>query len=63
MSLLADQVSLAIENARLFDETRTALTEAQAISRQFTREAWGRVPQEHKLLGYRYNIAGAVTTQ
>lgn len=59
LSLLADQVSLAIENARLFDETRTALTEAEAISRQFTREAWGRIPQEHKLLGYRYNVAGA----
>ena len=60
LSLLADQVSLAIENARLFDETRNALAEAQAISRQFTREAWGRVPVEHKLLGYRYTISGAV---
>ena len=60
LSLLADQVSLAIENARLFDETRAALTEAEAISRQFTREAWGRIPQEYKLLGYRYNVAGAV---
>jgi len=60
LSLLADQVSLAIENARLFDETRAALTEAQAISRQFTREAWGRVPQEHKLLGFRYTLSGAV---
>lgn len=59
LSLLADQVSLAIENARLFDETRSALAEAEAISRQFTREAWGRVAVEHKLLGYRYNIAGA----
>ena len=59
LSLLADQVSLAIENARLFDETRSALTEAQAISRQFTREAWGRVSQEHRLLGYRYTVAGA----
>jgi GAF domain-containing protein len=60
LSLLADQVSLAIENARLFDETRAALTEAEATSRQFTREAWGRIPQEHRLLGYRYNVAGAV---
>ena len=63
LSLLADQVSLAIENARLFDETRTALAEAQAVSRQFTREAWGRVPQEHKLLGYRYTIAGTTPLQ
>lgn len=60
LSLLADQVSLAIENARLFDETRNALAEAQAIGRQFTHEAWRRVPVEHKLLGYRYNVSGAV---
>jgi GAF domain-containing protein len=59
LSLLADLVSLAIENARLFDETRTALAEAEAIGRQFTREAWGRVPVEHKLLGYRYSLTGA----
>jgi GAF domain-containing protein len=58
LSLLADLVSLAIENARLFDETRTALAEEEAISRQFTREAWGRVPVEHKLLGYRYSLTG-----
>ncbi|HET9914336.1 MAG TPA: GAF domain-containing protein [Anaerolineales bacterium] len=60
LSLLANQVSLAIENARLFDETRTALAEAEAISRQFTREAWGRLPAEHNLVGYRYDVAGAI---
>jgi GAF domain-containing protein len=59
LSLLANQVSLAIENARLFDETRTALAEAEATSRQFTREAWGRLPTEHNLIGYRYTITGA----
>jgi GAF domain-containing protein len=59
LSLLANQVSLAIENARLFDETRIALAEAEAVSRQFTREAWGRLPAEHKLIGYRYNVTGA----
>jgi GAF domain-containing protein len=59
LSLLANQVSLAIENARLFDETRIALAEAEAISRQFTREAWGRLPVEHNLVGYRYTITGA----
>lgn len=59
LSLLADQVSLAIETARLFDETRVALAEAEAVSRQFTREAWSRVPVEHNLIGYRYSVAGA----
>jgi GAF domain-containing protein len=58
LSLLANQVSLAIENARLFDETRIALAEAEAVSRQFTREAWGRLSVEQNLIGYRYSIAG-----
>lgn len=59
LSLLANQVSLAIENARLFEETRTALAEAEAVSRQFIREAWGRLSAEHNLVGYRYGITGA----
>jgi GAF domain-containing protein len=59
LSLLASQVSLAIENARLFDETRSALTKAETVSRQFTREAWGRLHTEQNLLGYRYNLTGA----
>jgi GAF domain-containing protein len=59
LSLLADQVSLAIENARLFDETRRALSESESISHQLTREAWARMPVENKLLGYRYSVAGA----
>lgn len=63
LSLLANQVSLAIENARLFDETRSALAEAEAVSRQFTREVWGRLPVEHHLLGYRYTVAGASALQ
>ena len=56
--LLANQVSLAIENARLFEETRNALAEAEAVSRQFTREIWGKLPNEQNLLGYRYTLTG-----
>ena len=59
LTLLADQVSLAIENARLFAETRNALAEAEAVSRQFTREVWGSLPHEQNLLGYRYSLIGA----
>lgn len=59
LSLLADQVSLAIENARLFDDTRKALAESEIISRRTTREAWSRLPEQQKLLGYRYNVAGS----
>jgi GAF domain-containing protein len=59
LTLLADQVSLAIENARLFQETRNALAEAEAVSRQFTREVWQRLPKEQNLLGYQYNLMSA----
>jgi GAF domain-containing protein len=63
LSLLADQVSLAIENARLFDESRRALAESQMISRQSTRDAWKRLPEQQNLIGYRYNITGASPLQ
>jgi GAF domain-containing protein len=59
LSLLANQVSLAIENARLFDETRRALAESEAVIRQSTREAWRSLPVEQNLLGYRYTLSGA----
>lgn len=59
LSLLADQVSLAIENARLFEETRKALSESEMISRRATRETWHRLPEQQNLLGYRYNVTGA----
>lgn len=60
LSLLANQVSLAIENARLFDETRRALTESETVSRQNIREAWAKLPAEQNLAGYRYTLTGAV---
>lgn len=59
LSLLADQVSLAIENARLFDESNRSLNDLQMLMRQSTREAWKRLPEQQRLLGYRYNAMGA----
>jgi len=60
LSTLADQVSLAIQNARLFDQTQKMLSESEAIQRQYVRETWSRLPKEEKLSGYRYSITGAV---
>ncbi|HSG44872.1 MAG TPA: GAF domain-containing protein [Anaerolineales bacterium] len=59
LSLLADQVSLAIENARLFENSNKTLSDLQTLMRQSTREAWARLPEQENLLGYRYNAAGA----
>ncbi len=59
LSLLADQVSLAIENARLFENSNRTLSELQMVMRQSTREAWKRLPEQQELLGFRYNAMGA----
>ena len=59
LSLLSNQVSLAIENARLFEETRRALTESEAVSRQMIRDAWKKLPADQNMFGYRYTLTGA----
>jgi GAF domain-containing protein len=60
LSTLADQVSLAIQNARLFDQNQKAISEFEAIQRQYIRETWGRLSKEEKLTGYRYSVTGAM---
>jgi GAF domain-containing protein len=59
LSLLADQVSMAIESARLFDQSRKSLAESEALYRQYLRQAWNRLPKEQNLAGFRYNVRGA----
>ena len=45
---MANQVAVAIENARLFQETRQRLEELQAAQRQYLQEAWTSLSaQEH----------------
>lgn len=60
MSILTDQVSLAIENARLFDESNKSLAEAEALYKQYLLQAWGRMSREQRLTGYHYSAMGAV---
>lgn len=58
LSLLAEQVSLAIENARLFERSSRTLNELQMVMRQSTREAWKRMPEQQNVLGFRYDAMG-----
>ncbi len=60
LTSLADQVTLAIQNARLFSQVEKALAESDAAQRQYLRDTWSRLPKEENLSGYRYSIAGAV---
>jgi GAF domain-containing protein/HAMP domain-containing protein len=51
LSTLADQVSIAIQNARQYEETRKALTESEALSKQFIQTGWSRFTRSSSLDG------------
>jgi GAF domain-containing protein len=55
LSVLADQVSTAIQNALLYEESREALAQAESISRQLTGETWANVQRFAPLVGYRFD--------
>jgi GAF domain-containing protein len=48
LQTLADQVAVAIDNARLLGETQAALMQLEAVSTIRTREAWTKKLQEQK---------------
>ena len=52
-NILANQISIAVQNARLFEETRNALAEAQVFYRQSATASWREVLR-HGTRGYRY---------
>ncbi len=52
-SMLANQISIAIENAQLFEEAHTALADAQAFYRQSAATSWRDVLRQGTR-GYRY---------
>jgi GAF domain-containing protein len=59
LTALADQVALAIQNARLFDQTQKTIAEAEAIQRQYLRDTWSRVSKDENFTGFRYTALGA----
>jgi len=59
LGILAELVSIAIQNARLYEKMDRSLAEAEAASRQFFRENWNRLAEEYRIAGYRYTAGGA----
>lgn len=56
LTTLADQVSIAIENARLFSDTTQALRDLEAIQRQYLRQQWQRNVTDSSRAGYIYDF-------
>ena len=55
LSILADQVAIALQNALLFDESQRALREANFESLQASRRAWKDYGEMIETKGYRYD--------
>ena len=53
LTALADQVSIAIQNARQYEETRRALAESMTVSRQFISTGWQQFTKSQKITGIR----------
>jgi GAF domain-containing protein/HAMP domain-containing protein len=60
LAVLADLVSLAIENTRLLETTQRSLVESETLYRQYVRGAWSRLQAEEQVEGYRYSPRGSV---
>lgn len=54
-SVLADQVSVAIQNTRSLEQAQRALRELEVASRQSTSKTWRQYIETIRTKGYRYN--------
>jgi signal transduction protein with GAF and PtsI domain len=52
LQAMADQVAVAIDNARLFAEVQTALAELEALQQRYLGEAWTGYVEGRKMRGY-----------
>lgn len=54
-SVLADQVSVAIQNTRSLEQAQRTLQELEITARQSTKQEWERFSETIKTKGYRYD--------
>lgn len=58
LSTLADQVSIAIQNSRLFESTQKSLSEISTVYRQTIKETWAKTIEEQEVSGYKFGVTG-----
>jgi GAF domain-containing protein len=55
LTTLADQVAIAIQNARLFGEAKRALNESQAMFNKYTQQEWVNFARQAKPNGFLFD--------
>ena len=58
LQTLADQIAIAISNARLYQQTEKALQELQAVQRYYLRQEWEEVFAQEQTLKAEYQALG-----
>jgi len=61
LGMLADQVAIAIDNARLFAQTQSALQEAEETQRRYLRQEWERLMPALQATSHEYHASGVPT--
>lgn len=55
LSTLADQIMVAIENARLFEQNRQALAQAESIHQRYVEQSWRQYAGQKRLAGFDFD--------
>jgi len=58
LKILADQISIAIQNTRSFEQTRRTLDEIQTLYRQNLQTDWKIFSREEGMVGYHQSLSG-----
>ena len=58
LQTMADQLAVAIENARLLQRVQANLAELERLYSRYERNAWQQTTQQQSIAGFRYSPAG-----
>jgi GAF domain-containing protein len=59
---IADTLAIAIENARLYQESQAAIEELRIAQREYVTKAWSEAAREHEEYEYTFGTAAPVTS-